>query len=79
MSDPGRGGRAAKVRAIRKGLGLSQQQLADAMHLTRVTVTRWESGTAEVTDDRLHHLVLYAGWIRWMKSPDWPLPVIGAG
>jgi len=49
------------VREIRKSLGLSQQELADGLHLkSRGTITRWESGTVEVTDDKLHHLKLFA-------------------
>ena len=33
-----------KVRRLRRSLGLSQQALADRLGVTRVTVTRWETG-----------------------------------
>lgn len=52
--------RAAEVRKIRKGLRLTQQELADGLRLSRGTITRWEAGTVEVTDDKLAHLGLYA-------------------
>jgi DNA-binding transcriptional regulator YiaG len=31
-------------RALRERVGLAQQDIADALGVTRVTVTRWESG-----------------------------------
>lgn len=34
-----------KVRKLREGLGLSQQQLARRLGVARATVTRWENGT----------------------------------
>ena len=33
-----------KVRRLRRSLGLSEQALADRLGVTRVTVTRWETG-----------------------------------
>ena len=50
--------RSQRVKEIRKGLGLSQEALAEALGLTRGTVTRWESKTSPVTDDRLIALEL---------------------
>jgi transcriptional regulator with XRE-family HTH domain len=34
-----------KLRKLREGLGLSQQQLALRLGVARATVTRWENGT----------------------------------
>ena len=36
------------LKRIRKGLGLTQQQLADALQTTRVTVARYESGMRRI-------------------------------
>ena len=35
---------AAEVRALRKRLGLSQQQLADVLGVRQATVSEWETG-----------------------------------
>ena len=40
--------RASEFRAIRKRLGTSQQRLADALGLHRMTITKYESGTLDV-------------------------------
>jgi DNA-binding transcriptional regulator YiaG len=36
-----------QVRAIRKRLGLTQQELADTIAASQVTVARWETGVNE--------------------------------
>lgn len=36
------------LKRIRKGLGLTQQQLADALHTTRVSVARYEAGMRRI-------------------------------
>ena len=36
-----------QVRAIRKRLGLTQQELADMIAASQVTVARWETGVNE--------------------------------
>lgn len=41
------------LRAIRKGLGLTQQDVADRLDKTREAVTRWESGATKPTADTL--------------------------
>ena len=43
--------RAAQFRAIREMLGLSQQDVADAVEVDRRSVKRWESGEYPVPDD----------------------------
>lgn len=35
-----------RVRHLRRTLGISQQQLADRMGVTNITVHRWENGKA---------------------------------
>ena len=41
-----------KLHALRLGLGLSQEQLAGQLHVTRQAVTKWESGQALPDLDR---------------------------
>ena len=36
------------LKRIREGLGLTQQQLADALHTNRVTVARYEAGMRRI-------------------------------
>jgi DNA-binding transcriptional regulator YiaG len=36
-----------RIKALRKRLGLTQQQLADMIAATQVTVARWETGSNE--------------------------------
>src|SRR5215212_9882483 len=36
------------LRGIREGLGLTQQQLADALHTTRVSIARYETGMRRI-------------------------------
>jgi DNA-binding transcriptional regulator YiaG len=38
-----------RVKAIRLALGLTQQQLADRIAATQVTVARWETGVSRPT------------------------------
>ncbi len=42
-------GEAARIRALRKRLGLSQEQLAKRLGVSFVTVNRWESGRTRVS------------------------------
>lgn len=39
---------ANELRTLRQVCGLSQQQLADKIHVHRQTVIRWESGKIEI-------------------------------
>lgn len=41
-----------RLREIRKAAGLSQQQVADKVGITKATVSRHESGEVEVPDER---------------------------
>ena len=38
---------STQIKALRKSLGLTQQQLADVIAATQVTVARWETGGNE--------------------------------
>jgi len=38
-----------RIKAIRAALGLTQQQLADAIGGTQITVSRWETGVSHPT------------------------------
>jgi repressor LexA len=40
--------RSHDLKRIREGLGLTQQQLADALHTTRVSVARYEAGMRRI-------------------------------
>lgn len=61
-----------KIRTRRKARGLSQQELADRLHVVRQTVSKWENGLS-VPDAGM--LVRIAGtWPRsWKRSTgSWP-------
>jgi transcriptional regulator with XRE-family HTH domain len=40
---------AKELKAVRQSLGLTQQGLADVLHVSRVTVARWEIGERSVS------------------------------
>jgi DNA-binding transcriptional regulator YiaG len=40
---------AKELKAVRQSLGLTQQGLADVLHVSRVTVARWEIGERGVS------------------------------
>lgn len=40
--------KAGELKHIREGLGLTQQQLADVLHTTRVTIARYEAGMRRI-------------------------------
>ena len=42
-----------KIAEKRKGLGMTQIELAERMHVTRQTVSRWEAGTALPDIDKI--------------------------
>ena len=52
---------ARNVRAIRKSLGLTQADFAVLLGVTRVTVTRWETAKAAVTEPMAKLIRLVAG------------------
>lgn len=41
-----------RVRALRWRLGLTQGQMAQVLGVTRITITRWETGSRPITHDR---------------------------
>lgn len=50
----------AQVRAFRLALGWTQPDLAAALGLTRVTVSRWEAGSHEPSGESLQRLHIVA-------------------
>lgn len=44
------------LRAIRVGLGWTQQRLAEAMRVQRLAVVRWESGTRRISPSHIELL-----------------------
>ena len=56
---------AVHIRAIRREKGLSQEQLAQALHVTRQTVSAWERGLSLPGLDTLGELA--RAW-RWSRS-----------
>ena len=45
-----------KLMALRKKQGLSQSELAEALHISRQAISRWESGQAVPSIDNLKYL-----------------------
>ena len=43
----------ARIAEKRKSLGMTQIEFAEKMHVTRQTVSRWESGTAMPDIDKI--------------------------
>lgn len=54
------------IKRLRKELGLTQSQFADALNITAATVSRIESGKAPLTDRMLHSISM-----EWNVSEDW--------
>lgn len=55
------------LRAARKNLGMSQQQLADAIKCTKDTVSRWERGTTRDIRPHLRKPLCDALKVKWEK------------
>ena len=49
-----------EIRGLRKRMGLTQQQLADLLGVTFVTVSRWENGTHGIRESAARLLRLLA-------------------
>ena len=49
------------IRAKRKAAGMTLEQLADRLHVTRQAVCRWEVGDALPTADRLPEIAAALG------------------
>lgn len=54
------------IKRLRKELGLTQSQFADALNITAATVSRIESGKAPLTDRMLHSISM-----EWNVSENW--------
>ena len=50
----------AELQSRREALGLTQNQLADALGVTQVTIMRWETGKMEISLPRMVSLALEA-------------------
>ena len=50
-----------KLKQIRKARGLSQQALADAIHISRSAIAKWENGLGYPNPDALESLISYFG------------------
>lgn len=48
-----------KLKILRKGQGLTQQEVADLVHVNRVTYTNWENGKREPNFEKLFLLAEY--------------------
>ncbi len=51
----------ANLRAIRKGLGLSQQDIADNLDVSAPTVSQWETGAYLPDHETIDRLVAFLG------------------
>lgn len=50
-----------KLKEIRTANGLSQQALADAIHISRSAIAKWENGLGDPSDDAMEALTTYLG------------------
>lgn len=50
-----------KIYTLRKQRGLSQEQLAEKLHVSRQAISKWESGTAVPESEKLLALSAYFG------------------
>ncbi|MDM8921200.1 helix-turn-helix domain-containing protein, partial [Escherichia coli] len=57
-----------RIRNRRKDVGLTQQQVAKAIGISRVSVTKWENGSSKPDGENLHLLSKLLS-----KSPEWIL------
>jgi len=48
-----------EVRFLRKMLGYTSEEFADALKVKRVTVSRWENSPKEISPDRDNHIRLF--------------------
>lgn len=48
-----------KLYALRKKSGLSQEQLAEALNVSRQAISKWEGGSATPESDKLLALIVY--------------------
>ncbi|MCI7769653.1 MAG: helix-turn-helix transcriptional regulator [Eubacteriales bacterium] len=70
-------------RLLRKRKGFTSQQIADALHVSRSTYSRYENDLKEVEPDFLLSVAEFYGttvddflmWHAYMKSPDYPYNV----
>lgn len=52
---------STKIKDIRTRMGISQEKLAEIMHVSRQAVTKWESGESLPDASNLHELSRYFG------------------
>lgn len=50
-----------KLQKLRKGRGLTQEELAEALHISRTAVSKWESGRGYPNIDSLKEVARYFG------------------
>jgi len=50
----------AELRSLREAAGLSQQQLADALGVTRAAISHWETGTRSPRRGEMRHRYMSA-------------------
>lgn len=55
------GGVGARLRAARRAAGLTQKQLADALGVESITVSRWERGVTAPSLERLRRVAQITG------------------
>ena len=69
-----------RLKRLRKELGLSGENIAQALDTTRVTVLRWESGASEPSDKKKIALakILHTSVAYLMGETDNPVPIANA-
>jgi len=69
------GSPAERLRRLRSGLGLSQEQLARQLGVSFATVNRWESGRTRMSDRASHALAEFEAKLAAESQRAAPLPV----
>lgn len=67
---------STELRAIRKSIALTQQELADRLAVSRKTIIAWEASDADIDEGVALHVRWLAGQMRLVENSFWVDPTI---